>query len=196
MIPDTKPNGLRFDAKQVKNTLLKETQFIKNLFSILPIPTSALQGQDNEDEQESKPPKLNGIHGKTRNKNERKTEKDPKKILKNLEKQKTKLAELEAKGEKEKATELKEKQAWKNALAKSEGEKVKDDPYLLKKSIKKREQVRNSSKKKWEVRKEGVKKAQDTRQAKRQENLNKRKKDKKVKTMKKAVKKGKIIPGF
>lgn len=130
------------------------------------------------------------------NKNEKKTEKDPKKILKNLEKQKSKLAELEAKGEKEKAAEIKEKQAWKNALAKSEGQKVKDDPYLLKKSIKKREQTRKSSKKKWEVRKEGVKKAQDSRQVKRQENLDKRKKEKKVKTMKKAVKKGKIIPGF
>lgn len=32
---------------------------------------------------------------------------------------------------------MKEKIAWKNVLQKAEGEKIKDDPILLKKSIKK-----------------------------------------------------------
>lgn len=129
-------------------------------------------------------------------KHEKKKEKDPKKILENMEKQKEKLKNLEAQGEKEKATELKEKFAWKNALAKAEGEKVKDDPILLKKSIKKKDDQKKSSKKKWDVRKEGVKKAQDEKQRKRTENLAKRKKEKKVTKLKKAAKRGRIIPGF
>lgn len=130
------------------------------------------------------------------NKHEKRTEKDPKKILQNLEKQKEKIKELEMGGNKDKAVEIKEKVAWKNALAKAEGEKVKDDPILLKKSIKKREQLKKTSQKKWKVREDGVKKAQDERQRKRNDNIAKRKKEKKTTKLKKAVKKGRIIPGF
>ena len=54
-----------------------------------------------------------------------KTEKDPKKILYQLEEKKKKVKELEEAGEKDKAQELKEKDAWKSVLAKASGEKVK-----------------------------------------------------------------------
>lgn len=126
----------------------------------------------------------------------RKEEKDPKKLLQKLEEQKEKLAELEESGEKEKAIEIKEKLHWKSALAKAEGKKVKDNPVLLKKTIQKQKQRVKSSKKKWEARQEGVKKAQEERQRKRTENIEKRKKEKKMNKLKKAAKKGKIIPGF
>lgn len=126
----------------------------------------------------------------------KKGEKDPKKILKNLEKQKEKIEKLETDGNKEKASEIKEKDAWKNALAKAQGEKVKDDPLLLKKSLRKTEEKKKSSKKKWEKRVANVEAQKDERQKKRTENIQKRKKDKKLNKMKKAVKKGKIIPGF
>lgn len=63
-------------------------------------------------------------------------EKDPKKILDNLKEQEHKIKHLEETGN-EKAKELKEKIAWKSVLQKAEGQKVKDDPNLLKKSIKK-----------------------------------------------------------
>lgn len=65
-----------------------------------------------------------------------KVEKDPKKILVNLKEQEQKIRSLEESGD-SKAKELKEKIAWKNVLQKAEGQKVKDDPNLLKKSIKK-----------------------------------------------------------
>lgn len=131
--------------------------------------------------------------GKKTNKKE---EKDPKKLLTKLKEQKEKLAELEKSGEKEKAVEIKEKIHWKNALAKAEGKKVKDDPNLLKKTIRKQKERVNASKKIWEARHEGVKKAQEERQKKRTENIEKRKKDKKMKKLKSAAKKGRIIPGF
>lgn len=125
-----------------------------------------------------------------------KKEKDPKKLLQRLEHQNEKLKKLKESGEVEKAIEIKEKSAWKNALAKVAGEKVKDDPILLKKSLHKQEQKIRSSKKKWENRIKGVEKAKEDRQKKRQENIHKRKKDKKTKKLKKAAKKGKIIPGY
>lgn len=121
---------------------------------------------------------------------------DPKKLLQNLEKQKEKIDSLKESGDVDKASELKEKSIWKNALAKASGEKVKDDPTLLKKSIKRREQQHKSSKKKWEARQEAVEKGQEDRQKKRQDNIDKRKKTKKMNKLKKASKKGKVIPGF
>lgn len=129
-------------------------------------------------------------------KQHKKQEKDPKKLLKKFEEQKDKLQKLEESGEIEKVTEIKEKTAWKNALAKAEGVKIKDDPTLLKKSVKKKEQKQRSSKKKWEKRQQGVQKAKEERQQKRTENIEKRKKEKKNKKLKTASKRGKIIPGF
>lgn len=126
----------------------------------------------------------------------KKQEKDPKKLLEKLEKQKEKIEKLKESGDIEKAVEIKEKTAWKNALAKAEGIKVKDDPTLLKKTLKKQEQKQRSSKKKWESRIAKVEKAKEEKQKKRTENIQKRKKDKKMNKLKKAAKKGKIIPGF
>ncbi|KAL1492210.1 hypothetical protein ABEB36_012692 [Hypothenemus hampei] len=126
----------------------------------------------------------------------KKQEKDPEKILKKLTEEKSKLQELEMSGETKKVVEMKEKVAWKNALAKAQGQKVKDDPELLKKSLTRKEQKVRSSKKKWEARITGVKKAKEEKQKKRSENIAKRKKDKKVKKLKNAAKRGKIIPGF
>lgn len=125
-----------------------------------------------------------------------KLEKDPKKLLQKIEKQKEKIEKLKESGENEKAIEIKEKSAWKNALAKAEGQKVKDDPQLLMKSLKKKEQKKRSSKKKWDKRVEGVQKSKQEKQQKRMENIQKRKKEKKTNKLKKAAKKGKIIPGF
>lgn len=130
------------------------------------------------------------------NEKPKKQENDPKKILQNLQKQKEKLQKLEAEGAADKVAEIKEKTAWKNAIAKAHGEKVKDDPELLKKSVKRREEKQQHSKKKWEKRLENVKRLKDERQKKRTDNIEKRKKDKKNTKLKKAAKKGRIIPGF
>lgn len=47
------------------------------------------------------------------------------------------MKQLELSEGSDKVNEVKDKLAWKNILKKAEGEKVKDDPALLKKSIKK-----------------------------------------------------------
>jgi len=125
-----------------------------------------------------------------------KSEKDPKKALQLLQQKKEKLKELEAAGEKEKAQEIKEKEAWKTALAKSSGDKIKDNPELLKKTIKRTEQQKTKSAKKWDSRIEGVQKTKQESQQKRQENILKRKKDKKTNKLKRASKKGRVIAGF
>lgn len=53
-----------------------------------------------------------------------KSENNPKKILQQLQEKKEKLKQLEESGDKEKAEEIKEKDAWKVALARTNGEKV------------------------------------------------------------------------
>ena len=121
--------------------------------------------------------------------------KDPKSALQSIQKQKDKLKRLEEKGETDIAKNMEESSAWDKALDKTEGVKVKDDVGLLKKSIKKMEQKKKSSAKKWVERKEGEKKKMDARQQKRTENIKKRKTDKKANKMKKLAKKGRI-PGF
>ncbi|XP_039765467.1 surfeit locus protein 6 homolog [Pararge aegeria] len=121
-----------------------------------------------------------------------KSQKDPKKILDNLKQQEEKLQKL-AEVDSEKANELKEKAAWKNILQKAEGEKVKDDPTLLKKSIKKMEHKKKVSQKKWEGRIQNVQKQKEDRQNKRRENISKKKKEKKAKVVKAAVKRGRVV---
>lgn len=122
--------------------------------------------------------------------------KDAKKMLVELKQKKEKLKELEELGQKEKAEEIKEKTAWKSVLAKAGGEKVKDDPDLLKRTLKRKEQKKKQSAKKWESRLENVQKGIREKQEKRQENIMKRKKDKKLNKLKRAAKKGRVIPGF
>ncbi|XP_077298410.1 surfeit locus protein 6 homolog isoform X2 [Arctopsyche grandis] len=123
----------------------------------------------------------------------KKGERNPKKLLETLKKQKETLKDLNQAGEKEKASHLMEKTAWKNALAKAEGQKIKDDPILLKKSVKKLEQKKKVSAKKWDQRLQGVEKAISDKQKRRDTNLSKRKNDKRKKVFNKAVKKGRMI---
>lgn len=66
----------------------------------------------------------------------------------------------------------------------------------MKRTIKREEQQKKRSAKKWESRILSVEKGKQDRQNKRQENIMGRKKDKKNNKLKKAVKKGRIIPGF
>lgn len=123
-------------------------------------------------------------------------ERDPHKMLKKIEKQNEKLKELEMMGEIGKLTEIREKIAWNKALSKSEGVKVKDNPELLKKTIKKEIQQKQKSKRKWDTRIEGMKNRREEKQKKRMENIEARKKQVKINKLKKAAKKGRIIPGF
>ncbi|KAG7304084.1 hypothetical protein JYU34_011014 [Plutella xylostella] len=122
-----------------------------------------------------------------------KVEKDPKKILENMEKQKEKFRQLEENEDTAKVQEIKEKMAWKSILQKAEGQKVKDDPILLKKSIKKMDQKKKHSKKAWDTRISNVEQKKQDRQKKRQENISKKKKEKKSKVHKAAAKRGRVV---
>ena len=127
---------------------------------------------------------------------QKKGESNPKRVLEKVQELEDKISKLKSSGQTEMAAKIAERTAWKNALAKSQGKRVKDDPVLLKKSIKKLEQKKKASKKKWESRLSFVEKSKKEKQLKREKNLEKRKKEKKVKKLKAASKRGKIIPGF
>jgi hypothetical protein len=62
-------------------------------------------------------------------------------------------------------------EAWRAALNRAKGEKVLDDPKLLRKSLKKDQKRREKSGKVWQERKAAQQEQQDKRQAKRKENL-------------------------
>lgn len=129
-------------------------------------------------------------------KEEQKKKLDPQAALNKLKKNKEKVKMWEEKGKTEKAAKIENNIAWENALSKSQGEKVKDDVTLLKKSIKKNKQIKTSSKKKWDKRADDVKSKESAFVEKREGNLNKRIKEKKEKKIKKLVAKGRHVPGF
>ncbi|XP_020277998.1 surfeit locus protein 6 homolog isoform X2 [Pseudomyrmex gracilis] len=121
---------------------------------------------------------------------------DPKKMLHQLQQKKEKLKQLEQSGDKETADNIREKDAWKSALLRASGEKVKDDPELLKRSMKRKEQIKKQSVQKWKSRIENTQKSIQERQEKRRENIMKKKKEKKLNKLKKAAKKGRIVSGL
>lgn len=82
---------------------------------------------------------------------------------------------------------------WKSAMAKAKGEKIRDNPQLLRKSIKKQQQLRARSAKKWKKNKSETDKRMKERQEKRTANLQKRKDEKKAKLKKRLIKKGRLI---
>ncbi|KAF9922689.1 hypothetical protein FBU30_007203 [Linnemannia zychae] len=114
--------------------------------------------------------------------------------LKMVEAHNEKLAALQA-VDPEKANAMKEKDTWRKALQLAQGEKVKDDVKLLKKTIKREETFKKKSAKEWGERKSTVKKSKDLKQKKREENIKARidaakNKGKKDKTGDKAKNKG------
>mmetsp|Transcript_2030 Transcript_2030/g.4184 ORF Transcript_2030/g.4184 Transcript_2030/m.4184 type:complete len:335 (-) Transcript_2030:29-1033(-) len=81
------------------------------------------------------------------------------------------LEKVEKDKEKVLSKEEEKKRAWKAALARAHGEKVLDDPKLLKKSIKKDEKLREKKSQAWAERTEKVKEKQSQRQQKRRDNI-------------------------
>ena len=126
----------------------------------------------------------NSLHGK-----------DFKRLLEKIEKRKSKIESLKETNA-EKAKKLEQKNAWQSVMLRAEGEKVKDDPALLKKALKKKEKVKEKKKAKWVERQDTVNKKMEKRQEKRQKNIQDRKQAKKDKKLKQAKKKGRMVPGF
>ncbi|XP_052869559.1 surfeit locus protein 6 homolog [Anopheles cruzii] len=123
-------------------------------------------------------------------------ETDKKKLLKKVIDNKKHLNELKESGDLEKYAELKKKQAWDSAMAKTVGQKVRDNAELLVKKIKERKKQVKKSKEQWKERKAKVEQQKDNRQKKRSDNIKERAKQKKNNKLKKMAKKGRIIPGF
>ena len=94
-----------------------------------------------------------------------------------------------------KRSDIGEKDMWLNAKKRAHGQRVRDDTSLLKKTLKRKEKQKKKSGKEWGERLEGVKKAGEARQRKREDNLAKRKEEKGSKGKKiKGTKKKR--PGF
>lgn len=92
-----------------------------------------------------------------------------------------------------KAGEVIEKKSWEKAVAKAEGTKIKDDPELLKKSLKRKLAKKKQSTKQWEERNVKLQAKMQKRQDRRNANLQKRKEHKKNK---KEFQRAKKMPGF
>lgn len=63
-------------------------------------------------------------------------------LLKNAEKHEKKISNLAATGKQSEAVDLAVSQKWDTALKRADGQKIRDDPYLLKKTIKKQEKLK------------------------------------------------------
>lgn len=121
--------------------------------------------------------------------------KDYKRLLEKVEKKKEKIEKLKETNP-EAAKSAVSKDAWKKVLMKAEGEKVKDDPTLLKKSLKKKEKFKEKRRKQWDERTSQTEHRMKAQQDKRQKNIMSRKQAKVDKKIKRAKKKGRTVPGF
>ncbi|KAH9507339.1 hypothetical protein Btru_057812 [Bulinus truncatus] len=120
---------------------------------------------------------------------------DYKRLLEKVEKQKERVEKLKEK-DPEAGRKLEKNIQWQNVFSKAKGEKVKDDPTLLKKAVKRKEKIKEKKQKQWGERVKAVEDLKKKRQDKRQTNIDKRKDSKKDKKRKLMIKKGRIIPGF
>ncbi|KAF4512081.1 hypothetical protein G6O67_001263 [Ophiocordyceps sinensis] len=99
---------------------------------------------------------------------------DAKTALLKVQNQKKRLEELDA----DKRAEITDKEAWLTARRRLEGDKIRDDEAMLKKSVKRKEAAKKKSDKAWRERSQGVELAQKERQKKREDNLRKHREEK------------------
>lgn len=123
-------------------------------------------------------------------------ETDKKKLLRKVIENKKQLTELKESGDLEKYAEVKKKQAWERALAKTAGQKVRDDPELLAKKIEQRKKQIKKSKETWKARETKIEQQKSQKQKKRNANMKERLDKNKTKKLQKLAKKGRVIPGF
>ncbi|KAG2483321.1 hypothetical protein HYH03_017822 [Edaphochlamys debaryana] len=117
----------------------------------------------------------------------------PKAVL--LKQAEAQRAELEALAGTEEGKAKAHQAAWKAALARAAGDKVLDDPKLLRRSLKREKKTREKHGKAWKERQQAQQEAQAARQSKRQDNLSARRQTKL--DNKKAKREKKLLrPGF
>lgn len=117
---------------------------------------------------------------------------DYKTLLKKAENRKQRIDKLKEVAP-EKAVALEGNIKFEKAIRQAAGEKVKDNIEVLKRSIKRKEKMKERKKRKWETRKQLENKEKAKKQIKRKTNLEKRKDTKKENKIKKAKKRGRIM---
>ncbi|XP_074595247.1 uncharacterized protein LOC141850508 [Brevipalpus obovatus] len=119
-----------------------------------------------------------------------------KKLLKSLnqiQQKEKKIEKLVEKGKVNIAEKLKEEELWNKALARCRGEKIRDDPKKIARTLKREQKTKIRHSKKWKERKQHVEDKMERRQKRRQKNIKAKSEQKKKKKMQKLRKKGKII---
>lgn len=118
---------------------------------------------------------------------------DPGTALAAAEAKQVRISELEPAAR----AKIAEQDLWINASKRAHGETVRNDPSLLKKTLKRKAQAKSKSEKEWGERIEGVKAGQAIKAKRRDENIRKRKEEKRSgQGGKKAKAKPKGRPGF
>lgn len=115
------------------------------------------------------------------------------KSLNNIKKVEEKVNVLKEQGKEELAAKLQVERKWKNALARCEGEKVRDDPKKIERSLKNQHKTKVRHFKKWKERKNHIEEKMERRQQRRQRNIKAKKEEKRKKKLKRLRKKGKIV---
>lgn len=122
--------------------------------------------------------------------------KDYRRLLAKAEATEKKLEELKKNDEK-RGEELQEKLQWRKAMDLAKGSKVKDDPRLLKKTLKRLDSKKSKSRKYWNERQEQEQVQKDRKQEVRRKHIQERVEQIKARKNKRKVKKGKSrTPGF
>ncbi len=122
--------------------------------------------------------------------------KDYKRLLAKAEATEKKLEELK-KNDQKRGQELQEKLQWRKAIDLAKGTKVKDDPKLIKKTLKRLEKKKSKSQKQWTERADQEQQQKSKKQELRKKHIQERIDNIKVKKSKKKFNKGKKrTPGF
>ncbi|XP_020100608.1 ribosomal RNA-processing protein 14-C [Ananas comosus] len=159
-------------------------------------PSSPL-GKRKRDEEESNAAPTDISFGKVRSggeDNQNKGKKKKSKLSKQQELERARRLEA-AKKDPEKGEKFAMKHSWKAAASRAAGEKVHDDPKLLKESIKREERSRKKHAEKWKERMETVEKARAEKQKTRADNIRGRAEQKRMRRIEKREKKL-MRPGF
>lgn len=99
---------------------------------------------------------------------------DVKTALEAAEKKQKRISGLDQ----EKRQDIEEKDRWLNAKKRVQGEKLRDNTSLLKKTLKRKDKGKAKSEKEWDDRIQGVQAGKEAKQRRREDNLKKRKEDK------------------
>lgn len=106
-------------------------------------------------------------------------------LLHRVEEEAETLQQLKKQGKVDKVLDKK----WRMAIDRAEGKKVKDDPTLIRKTLKNVQKRKERNRKKWQERKETTERRQEKRQEKRVKNIKRRKQDKKAAQIKRRKRK-------